>query len=190
MPISTMAALMLVIAFASGLTGGVSESFRTGRFFPFAFIVLSALLRIARLDIAPEFSVNLGALFYASVTAYLAFSRSKKRFLRSIPRAALFSVPVFLAGRLLRGDAAVLLSALVASLALPAAGDIPSALAAAALTPLFAALLELLRGLFTAGYGVFELTSFALDVQLMSAVVIVFLVELARFNRRSAAAAL
>ena len=178
MPLSTMAALMLLIALASGLLDRSLRSLRIGRFPAFAFIVLAALLRIATVSFSPEYELNAGCFFTVCVLFAAAAALNGKACLKAIPAAALCALPATALELVLKPDAASLLAALVPLAAAPVLRSRLTLLVTAALTPVFTAAYLLLYGIASIGYGTFELTGSMLDLQLIGILYVSLLPEI------------
>ena len=178
MPLSTMAAVMLIIALACGLINKTLESLRAGRFYALAFIILAALLRIADISFSPEYELNLGCVFTAAVLFFVCAALEGKSCLRACAAAAVCAVPAVLIMRLANRDAAVLLAGLVPLASMAVERSAPRLLLTAALMPVFTAAFAFLLGYVLTGYGTFELTGSMLDLQWIGILFIVLFLEL------------
>ncbi|MBR4636938.1 MAG: hypothetical protein IKO51_11385 [Clostridia bacterium] len=178
MPLSTMAAIMLLIALASGLLDRSLQNPHIGRFQVFAFIVLAALLRIATVSFSPEYEVNAGCVFTACVLFAAAAAANGKNCLKAVAAAAVCALPAAALELILDQDAAAVLAALVPLAAAPILSSRPTLLLASALTPVFAAAFMMLFGLASDGYGTFELTGRMLDLQWLGILFVSLLPEL------------
>ncbi len=185
MPLGTMSAVMLIIALLFGLMPETQEKLGVGKFPILAVLILAPVLRMAQIELTPEAELNAGCLFLAAAAGFAAARIDRRRILPAAALAAAAALPAFAAGAFLRGDAAVLAASLAVLPLLPILRSPPDSLFAAALIPLFAALLRWAFGALS-GYGAMELTGAELDVQLTGVLFAVFAIELRRFNRKPA----
>ena len=166
MRFSTMAALMLTVAAAAGTLDAALFQLRIGRAAAVIFAVAAAAVRPAVLEFSPEFELCPACALIPALLLIPALRQEGRRTLWALPAALLIALPAFLLSRRLSGDAFIILSALLPLFAAPFIKPLSLRLLAAALAPLFLALLLFLADLASSGYGAFSAAGETLDLQL------------------------
>lgn len=177
MALSTMAAVILLIMLAFGLVPASLKSLGIRRFYCLAFLILAPLLRIAIIDFSPECRIGAGCVFVTAAASALS-ARSWKHVYIPIILSAALAVPAAMIASLFKNDAAVLICAFLPVIALFILKSESDAILTSSLIPFFAALEATLYALIRTGYGVFDLSSSALDLQLMGILAVTAAFEL------------
>lgn len=180
------AALMLIIAVLSGLTVKCIEPRILSK--AGLLIFLCAVLLVSRRDIVitPELMVNFGVVLTFAFASHILIR--KKVSVKSAALALVFSAALAAVGLIAEGrfpaDAAVLLTAAASVLTYPVFKSFAPMLFICAASPVFGAFIGMGAVYLKYGYAYFELDSSTLDLQLMSLLFNIFVIELLDYRRK------
>ena len=188
MPLWMTAALMLIIAVLSGLTVKCIEPRIPSRAGLLIFLCAVLLVSLRDIVIMPELTVNFGVVLTFAFASHILIR--KKVSVKSAALALVFSAVLAAIGLMaewrLSSDAAVLLTAAASVLMYPVFKSFAPILFICASGPVFGALIGMSASCLNYGYAYFELDSSILDIQLMSLLFNIVVIELLDYRRKLA----